>query len=73
MIGVEDAWFTYEYYDYYKILPQINNWDKDANRIKDGKRVPEGFSYSSDNNKEWMSNAELQAWIDANRKKIGKI
>src|SRR6056300_519271 len=67
MIGAEDAYFTYEYPQHYKILPQINNWDKDANRIKDGKKVPEGFVYASDNNAEWMSDTELQAWIDANR------
>ena len=73
MIGAEDAHFTYEYPEHYKILPQINNWDKDANRIKDGKKVPEGFVYASDNNAEWMSDAELQAWIDANREKIGSI
>jgi UDP-N-acetylglucosamine 4,6-dehydratase (inverting) len=73
MIGAEDAYFTYEYPEHYKILPQINNWDKDANRIKDGKKVPEGFVYASDNNAEWMSDAELQAWIDANREKIGTI
>lgn len=71
MIGFEDAYYTYEYPEYFKILPQINSWDKDANRIKDGKRVPEGFLYSSDNNTEWMTDAELQAWIDANREKIG--
>jgi UDP-N-acetylglucosamine 4,6-dehydratase (inverting) len=73
MIGAEDAYFTYEYPEHYKILPQINNWDRDANRIKDGKKVPEGFVYASDNNAEWMSDAELQAWIDANREKIGSI
>jgi len=73
MIGAEDACFTYEYPEHYKILPQINNWDKDANRIKDGKKVPEGFVYASDNNTEWMSNVDLQAWIDANREKIGSI
>ena len=73
MIGAEDAYFTYEYPEHYKILPQINNWDKDANRIKDGKKVPEGFVYASDNNAEWMSDAELQAWIDANREEIGSI
>ena len=73
MIGAEDAYFTYEYPEHYKILPQINNWDKDANRIKDGKKVPEGFIYASDNNAEWMSDAELQAWIDANHEKIGSI
>jgi len=73
MIGAEDAYFTYEYPEHYKILPQINNWDKDVNRIKDGKKVPEGFVYASDNNAEWMSDAELQTWIDANREKIGSI
>lgn len=73
MIGAEDAYFTYEYPGHYKILPQINNWGKDANRIKDGKKVPEGFVYASDNNLEWMSDAELQDWIDVNREKIGSI
>ena len=73
MIGEEDAYFTYEYSEHYKILPQINNWDQDSNRIKDGKKVPEGFVYSSDNNTEWMSTSELKEWIDTNRAKIGSI
>jgi UDP-N-acetylglucosamine 4,6-dehydratase (inverting) len=73
MIGAEDAFFTYEYPEHYKILPQINNWDQDAKRIKDGIRVPEGFIYSSDNNSEWMQDEELRAWIEANSEKIGAI
>jgi len=73
MIGVEDASYTYEYPDYFKILPAINSWDKDANRIKDGNKVPDGFVYSSDNNPEWMCDSELGAWIAANREKIGSI
>ena len=73
MIGSEDAFYTYEYPEHYKILPAINSWDKDANRIKDGKKVPEGFVYASDNNAEWMSDAELKAWLDANWEKIGAI
>lgn len=73
MIGVEDAPHTYEYAGHYKILPAINNWDKDQNRIKDGKPVGDGFSYCSDNNKEWMTIPELQAWIAKNRVKIGAI
>lgn len=73
MIGVEDAFYTYEYPEHFKILPAINGWDACEKRIKDGKRVPEGFSYTSDNNTEWMQPAELQAWIDANREKIGSI
>lgn len=73
MIGAEDACFTYEYPEHYKILPQINNWDRDANRIKDGKKVPEGFVYASDSNTEWMSSSELKAWIDINYQRIGSI
>ncbi|MBK5915542.1 UDP-N-acetylglucosamine 4,6-dehydratase (inverting) [Rhodocyclus purpureus] len=73
MIGVEDAFYTYEYPEHFKILPAINGWDTCQKRIKDGKRVPEGFSYTSDNNNEWMQPAELQAWIDANRAKIGSL
>ena len=73
MIGTEDAHYTYEYADHFKILPAINSWDQDANRIKDGKRVPEGFIYASDSNDEWMSEDELHAWIEANEQKIGKV
>lgn len=73
MIGEEDAYFTYEYPEHFKILPQINGWDADPKRIKDGKRVPEGFVYSSGNNAEWMTNEQLEAWIDANSGKIGAI
>lgn len=73
MIGAEDSHYTYEYPEHYKILPAIHDWSADAARIKDGKKVSEGFVYSSDNNSEWMTDAELQAWIDANRDKIGSI
>lgn len=73
MIGPEDSFFTYEYPEHYKILPAINEWGTCEERIKDGQIVPEGFSYTSDNNPEWMSQDELQAWIAANLEKIGSI
>ncbi len=73
MIGVEDSHFTYEYPEHFKILPQICNWGPMEAMIKGGTKVPEGFSYTSDNNKEWMSIPQLQAWIEANRIKIGSI
>jgi len=73
MIGFEDALHTYEYPSHFKILPAINNWSKDSARIKDGKQVPDGFTYSSDNNQEWMNVGALQAWILSNEMKIGKI
>ena len=73
MIGPEDALYTYEYSDYYKILPSINNWSKDPARIGNGNRVPEDFVYTSDNNKEWMEISELKEWIERNKNKIGNI
>lgn len=73
MISPEDAYYTYEYPEHFKILPTINNWASCENRIKDGKKVPEGFEYSSDNNSDWMSERDLANWIDSNREKIGSI
>jgi UDP-N-acetylglucosamine 4,6-dehydratase len=63
MIGFEDAPNTYEYDSYFKILPTIHNWSQDPERIKNGKKVPDGFVYSSDGNTEWMSIVQLQEWI----------
>jgi UDP-N-acetylglucosamine 4,6-dehydratase/5-epimerase len=73
MISAEDALYTYEYPEHFKILPVINNWSSDPARIKDGKKVAEDFVYASDNNKEWMSINELQSWISINSEKIGSI
>jgi UDP-N-acetylglucosamine 4,6-dehydratase (inverting) len=73
MIGEDDSIYTYEYGDYYKILPAINNWSSSKELIKDGKKVEDGFSYTSENNSEWMSIETLQKWVDNNKNKIGKI
>jgi FlaA1/EpsC-like NDP-sugar epimerase len=73
MIALEDAPHTYEYAAHYKILPAIHNWSQDPGRINNGMLVALDFTYSSDNNTEWMSISTLQAWIEKNREKIGKI
>ena len=73
MIGAEDSYFTYEYPEHYKILPQINDWANDTKRIKDGVKVPEGFIYASDTNSQWVTDADFQAWMTINHDVIGKI
>jgi len=73
MIGEEDAFYTFEYPEHYKILPAINDWSTSPERIKDGVKVPEGFTYRSDSNKEWMSPQDLMAWVNTNIDEIGKI
>lgn len=73
MIGLEDAPHTYVYQNHFKILPMIHNWSLDPTRIKGGAKVPENFTYTSDNNSEWMTIPELRAWIDSRRTQMGEI
>ena len=73
MIGVEDAPYTYEYPGYYKVLPAIHGWNEDPLRINNGRLVMRDFTYSSDNNSEWMDVSHLRQWIEDNQNKIGKI
>ncbi len=73
MIGIEDANHTYEYDNYFKILPAIYNWHNDPKRNKGGKKVVKDFSYTSNNNSDLMSVLQLQNWIEANKNNIGSI
>lgn len=73
MISEEDSYYTFEYPEHYKILPVINEWSTSPERIKDGAKVAEGFTYRSDLNSEWMTADELMSWVKANRDCIGKI
>ena len=73
MIGSEDAPYTYEYSEHYKVLPAIHNWSTDPARINGGTLVAPDFTYCSDNNPDWMNITSLQEWIEQNRDHIGKI
>jgi UDP-N-acetylglucosamine 4,6-dehydratase (inverting) len=73
MIGFEDAAHTYEYDGYFKILPAIHSWSSDPERIGGGRLVAPGFTYSSENNTEWMGIEDLRNWIASNKEKVGKI
>jgi UDP-N-acetylglucosamine 4,6-dehydratase len=73
MIGSEDALYTYAYPEHYKILPAIHQWSEDPQRINGGVKVPADFTYSSDNNSEWMSVDALKMWIEQNRNSLGKL
>jgi UDP-N-acetylglucosamine 4,6-dehydratase/5-epimerase len=73
MIGMEDAPYTFSYPGHFKILPMIHNWSSDPSRIKDGIKVEENFTYTSNNNKDWMSVDSLSKWISSMRNKLGVI
>lgn len=73
MISAEDSLFTYEYPEHFKILPSIHDWSDDPIRIKDGRKVEEGFVYASDNNSQWMTCEQLRNWIQENTSRIGAL
>ena len=54
MITTEDSMTTYEYDKHFIVYPQMVFSEKRIPKPT-GKKVPEGFSYSSGNNTEWLS------------------
>ena len=61
MIMEDDARHTVEYDTYYAILPELSWWEEENNA--EGKSLPEGFAYTSDNNTEWLKVDELKELV----------
>ncbi|MCV3388244.1 UDP-N-acetylglucosamine 4,6-dehydratase (inverting) [Campylobacter sp. IFREMER_LSEM_CL2256] len=64
MISSDDSHLTYEFENYYAISPSIKftNMEIDFSinaKGQKGKKVSNGFSYSSDNNPSWINQEEL--------------
>ena len=59
MVTTEDAPFTYEYDKHFIVYPQVTFNDKQVPDLS-GKKVADGFYYSSGNNTEWMSVEEIR-------------
>lgn len=59
MVTVEDAPNTYEYDKHFIVYPQMVFSEKKRPNPT-GKKVPEGFSYSSGNNTWWLTVEEIQ-------------
>lgn len=70
MISVEDAPFTYEYDDYYKIVPAINDWTDHHRQVAGSNLVAPHFSYESDTNTRWMTEGELLNWINEYKSRV---
>ncbi len=60
MITEEDSRNTYEYDDHYIIYPVFDWWDYRKHFKEGGRRVPEGFRYSSDRNDWWLTVDDLR-------------
>ncbi len=62
MVTVEDSMTTYEYDKHFIVYPQMV-WSDKRKATPTGKKVPEGFSYSSGNNTEWLTVEEIRELI----------
>lgn len=64
MITSSDSFNTYDLGKYYVILPQMTTWKlEDYLEHFNAKKVPEGFSYNSGTNTQWLSVGDLRDLI----------
>jgi len=63
MITPEDSANTYEYEKHFIVYPQVA-WNEKQKKDPTGKKVADGFAYSSDSNGAWLGVKELAALVD---------
>lgn len=69
MVTREDAAMTYEYEKHYIIYPHYNWWEE-SRILPGGKKVEDGFEYSSGTNRQWLSVGELQGLLKQMEHKV---
>ena len=66
MIGPEDDRFTFDFDDHYRIYPAAT-FGMERYQDHGGKPVEPGFSYTSDQNNEWMTREQLLNWLNQSK------
>ena len=64
MISLEDAPRTIQDTDHFTVMPTIADWGFSQPA---GETVPEGFSYTSENNNQWLSVGDLRSTLESLR------
>ncbi len=59
MVTVEDSANTYEYDRHFIVYPQMV-WSESRRAVPTGKKVPDGFYYSSGNNTQWLGVEDIR-------------
>ncbi len=59
MVTAEDSMTTYEYDKHFIIYPQMF-WQESKRPTPNGRKVEEGFYYSSGNNTQWLTVAQIR-------------
>ena len=60
MVTKDDSWTTYEYEKHYIIYPHYDWANLGSDILPGGRKVLEGFEYTSGNNSEWLNVEELR-------------
>ena len=63
MVTVEDSATTYEYDKHFIVYPQVVWNDKQKINLS-GKKVEEGFAYSSGSNREWLGVEDIRKLLE---------
>jgi UDP-N-acetylglucosamine 4,6-dehydratase/5-epimerase len=65
MVPADEAWLSLEFDDYFIIQPAFDWWRVEEHlRSKGGKNCPDGFSYRSDNNEDWLTVEQIKVLVD---------
>lgn len=62
LLTADESRHSLEFEDIFVIEPELSYWNK--KNYSKGKKPQDGFTYSSDNNSEWLSEDELKKIID---------
>lgn len=64
MIPVDESRHTVQFDDYFVIQPNFHWWTREKHLLSDGgEPCPQGFSYSSDTNTDWLSVEDIRELI----------
>ncbi len=63
LLTEEESNHTKEFDNYFVIEPEFNFWSRE--NLKDAKKLPVGFKYSSDKNDKWLNKEELKKLLDS--------
>ena len=63
MVTTEDSFTTYEYDKHFIVYPQMT-WNNRQQPDLSGRKVEEGFSYSSGTNTEWLSVEDIRELLE---------
>lgn len=63
MVAKEDSLTTYEFDEHFIIFPHMEWWNKETHFTPGGKKVADGFEYSSGSNTEWLSVEQLAGLV----------